>query len=150
MISLFIVTIFCPALVKMDLTLLIPTYITPTTKGYCVYQGEIYPPGGFKPSPCVKCVCSANGQSYCLFGDCNPSIYYFCKDLYREHPDDCCPKCAYGYNCTAPDGSFMQYGKKYHVDQNLVCHCLGREPNETAVCNPVHPTKIVPEVVGYY
>lgn len=35
------------------------------------------------------------------------------------------------------------------MNENEVCHCLGREPNDTTVCVPVYHTTNVAPVVGW-
>lgn len=48
-----------------------------------------------------------------------------------------------------PESEFVKYKEKYYMNENEVCHSLGREPNETAVCEPVQPpTKHIP-IVGW-
>uniref|UniRef100_K1PJN6 Uncharacterized protein n=1 Tax=Magallana gigas TaxID=29159 RepID=K1PJN6_MAGGI len=114
---------------------------------WCSNGGERIPMGSlFEITPCTYCVCKPGGYwDECRRQTC-PN--YYCDFFEFPSSDPCCPVCRAAYNCTAPDGEIVVYKEPYFMNENEVCHCLGREPNDTTVCVPVYHTTNVAPVVG--
>ncbi|XP_078453587.1 von Willebrand factor C domain-containing protein 2-like [Lampetra planeri] len=85
----------------------------------CEYRGATY---GllqeFKPSPCERCRCEANGEVSCVVADC--AVPECVNPVYE--PEQCCPVCKHGANCYA-DTRVIPAGHEVRIDTCTVCSC---------------------------
>ncbi|XP_064609617.1 brorin-like [Liolophura sinensis] len=82
------------------------------------YDGKLYPPGDFKPSPCEWCHCPPEGgEAFCAIADCAMPM---CVDSVRE-PDQCCPRCPNGPNCYYGE-EIVPAGEEFKRN-GTICRC---------------------------